>query len=172
MQITLQAVNYGSRVASLLFSLLLLSTYAQDGSVYAAEPRAAIAAPDDQLAQLTIEQRVIIRVPMMRPPPPPPPSAVAPIEWEEHKGPKCIPLRRVRSAAITSPRGVDLMLRPGPERMRALLERECSPASLYSGFYIEPNPDGQLCAGRDKVLARSGADCLIRKLVRLVPDDD
>lgn len=129
--------------------------------------------PGDRLAQLTIEQRVIIRVPMMRPlPPPAVPAAPAPVDWEERKGPKCIPLRRLRAASIVSPRGVDLMLRGGPERMRALLGRECSPASLYSGFYIEPNEDGQLCAGRDKVLARSGADCTIRKLVRLVPDED
>lgn len=132
--------------------------------------RAAVSEPDDpyaRWAQMTIEQRVIIRVPMLRRPPP----QRAAIEWEEHKGPKCIDLKRLRGAAVTSPRGVDLML-TGRERMRALLGRECGPADLYSGLYVQPNEDGALCAGRDRVLARSGADCPIRKLVRLVPEDD
>lgn len=159
-------------VAPLTFFLISLSTAMPNPADDGIKRLHSDPVQEGQLAQLTIEQRVIIRVPMMRPPPPPPPSAAVQVEWEEHKGPKCIPLRRIRGAAVTSPRGLDLMLRPGPERMRAVLERECSAASLYSGFYIEPNPDGQLCAGRDKVLARSGADCLIRKLVRLVPDED
>lgn len=153
----------------LMLSVVALNVTA-DGAI---RGDAASAPPADQWAQTTIEQRVIIRVPMMRPPPPPPPQAPPPVaEWEEHKGPKCLPLRRIRAATISSPRGVDLMLRGGPERMRALLERECSPAALYSGFYIEPNEDGLLCAGRDRVLARSGADCRIRKLVRLTPEED
>lgn len=122
---------------------------------------------NSQWAQMTIEQRVIIRVPMLRRPP----SPRADIEWEEHKGPKCIDLKRLRLAAVTSPRGVDLMM-AGRERIRALLGRECSPADLYSGLYVQPNEDGALCAGRDRVLSRSGADCPIRKLVRLVPEDD
>jgi hypothetical protein len=169
-------------VASLLFLLLSIAATPDarqpEGQGGAAPPVRLpwLAAPDassppDQLAQLTIEQRVIIRVPMMRRAPPPPPSAPPVVEWDEHKGPKCIPISRLRAAAVTSERGVDLLLK-GRERMRALLSRECNPASLYSGFYIEPNEDGQLCAGRDKVLARSGADCAIRKLVWLVPEDD
>ncbi len=137
-----------------------------------------------EMAQMTIEQRVIIRVPMMRQAmpavpddrearyradprpqlPPPPPR----IEWEEHKGPKCIRISELRSAAITSGRGVDLML-DDRSRMRALLGRECRPVDLYSGFYIQPHADGSLCAGRDRVLARSGADCAITDLKRLKP---
>lgn len=164
-------------MTSLLFLLLSLSTAmpivtadASGGSSVDAPP--AVAAPaaspaGTQWAQATIEQRIIIRVPMRRLRAPPPPDDV----WEEHKGPKCISLGRVRAAAVTSSRGVDLML-AGRERMRALLGRECGAADLYSGLYIQPNEDGQLCAGRDRVLARSGADCPIKKLVRLVPEDD
>jgi len=131
-----------------------------------------------ELAQMTIEQRVIIRVPMTRrdlPQPdrrdpawreaPPPPPV---IEWEERKGPKCINISRVRAAAVTSSRGVDLMLK-NRGRMRALLGRECRSADFYSGFYIQPNPDGALCAGRDRMLARSGADCEITALKLLEP---
>ncbi len=144
----------------------------QDGTV------AAVGSAPVELAQMTIEQRVIIRVPMMRrgvPPVaetdpryrgevPPPPA----VEWEERKGPKCISISRLRAAALTSSRGVDLMLNDR-SRMRALLGRECRSADLYSGFYIQPNEDGALCAGRDRVLARSGADCEIIGLKRLEP---
>ncbi|MGE4431685.1 MAG: hypothetical protein AB7E05_13180 [Sphingobium sp.] len=129
------------------------------------------------LAQV-IEQRVVIRVPMMRPafPPPdmrappsrrdPPPS---PMKWEERKGPKCIRLSQLRAASITTSHGVDLILRDN-SRMRARLGRECRPEYLYSGFYIQPDEDGSLCAGRDRVLARGGANCLITDIRRLVPD--
>ena len=129
---------------------------------------------------MTIEQRIIIRVPMARPGMPPPdgrdaryhaesrPPPPPPIEWEEHKGPKCIRISQLRAAAITSSRGVDLML-DDRSRLRALLGRECRTADLYSGFYIQPNADGSLCAGRDRVLARSGADCAITDLKRLKP---
>tara|TARA_R110000782_G_scaffold78276_8_gene155402 strand:- start:58972 stop:59430 length:459 start_codon:yes stop_codon:yes gene_type:complete len=131
-----------------------------------------------ELAQMTIEQRVIIRVPMIRRPPPPPmPQNVAPDDgarrfaWVEHKGPKCIDIEDLRAAVITSSRGVDLMLR-GHKRLRALLGRECRSANLYSGFYIQPHEDGRLCAGRDRVLARSGAECEITSLRRLVAEPE
>ncbi|MBB3925083.1 hypothetical protein GGR43_000784 [Sphingobium jiangsuense] len=148
----------------------------------AAVPAAAM--PPVELAQMTIEQRVIIRVPMVRPGLPPPdmqrprrrgdplPPAPAPpqaMKWEERKGPKCVQLAQLRAAAITSSRGVDLMLRDA-SRLRAHLSRECRPEALYSGFYIQPDDDGSLCAGRDRLLARSGANCTITEFKRLVPD--
>ncbi len=128
---------------------------------------------------MTIEQRVIIRIPMHRarpgPPrerhgvdegPPPPP----PIRWVEHDGPRCVKIKRLVGATITSPRGVDLVLR-GHDRLRARLGRGCRSADLYSGFYIQPSEDDALCAGRDRVLARSGAECEITELLRLSPED-
>lgn len=148
------------------------------GPVRTEEYRAPDFSSPIELAQMTIEQRVIIRVPMMRrgmPPPddrderyrtePPPPP---PMEWEERKGPRCIRVSQLRAAAITSSRGVDLML-SDHSRLRARLGRECRAADLYSGFYIQPHGDGSLCAGRDRVLARSGADCAITDLMRLKP---
>ena len=130
-----------------------------------------------ELAQMTIEQRVIIRVPMVRRAMPRHEDRAQAVydgredasEWVERPGPRCVKIKRVTGASIISPRGVDLMLR-GDERMRARLGRGCRPADLSSGFYIQPNEDGVLCAGRDRVLARSGADCEIKELVRLVPD--
>lgn len=153
------------------------------GAAPLSSPRQEMAAPSSPagppvaLAQMTIEQRVVIRVPMMRPalPPPdmgdarsrrdPPPSAV---KWDERKGPKCIRLSQLRAASMTTSHGVDLILRDN-SRLRARLGRECRPEYLYSGFYIQPEADGSLCAGRDRVLARGGANCLITDLRRLVP---
>lgn len=128
-------------------------------------------------AQSTIERRVIIRIPMMRRAMPPPPHAEPlpdererrALAWKEFKGPKCIKVDMVRGAALTSARGIDLMLR-NHKRMRALLGRNCRSADLYSGFYIQPDEDGELCAGRDRVLARSGANCEIESIKRLVPE--
>lgn len=132
-----------------------------------------------QLTQMTIEQRVIIRVPMVRPGRPaenapdrfarPVPPEAAPVTWVEHKGPKCIDIGDLRAAAITSSRGIDLMLR-NHRRLRAVIGRECRSADLYSGFYIQPNQDGALCARRDRILARSGADCKITEIRTLVPE--
>lgn len=138
--------------------------------------------PPVDFAQMTIEQRVIIRVPMMRPgmPPPPPdmrgrsqadapPPPPPPMKWIERKGPRCVQLMQLRAASITSSQGVDLMMRDAT-RLRARLGRECRPEDLYSGFYIQPHSDGTLCAGRDRLLARSGASCPISDFRRLVPD--
>ncbi|MEO8724074.1 MAG: hypothetical protein ABI395_11265 [Sphingobium sp.] len=127
-------------------------------------------------AQLTIEQRIIIRVPMARPAP----SVrirrdhalddeAADIEWEEHKGPKCVPIRALVAASVTSARGVDLVMKDR-SRMRARLGRTCRPADLYSGFYIQPTTDGNLCAGRDQLLGRSGMSCDIDSFRRLVAE--
>lgn len=124
-----------------------------------------------ELAQVTIEQRVIIRVPVVRRPPPPPgmeERAGAPprVRWEEHGGPRCVAVRALRAAMVTSDRGVDLIMQDG-KRMRARLGRECRPADLYSGFYIQPRSDGMLCADRDALLARSGANCPVDTFRRL-----
>ncbi|MBB6123540.1 hypothetical protein [Sphingobium subterraneum] len=131
------------------------------------------------LAQITIEQRIIIRVPMARPSGNGPGPNVRPdrqfrapqpaIEWNEEKGPQCVGIRMVRAASVTTSRGVDLMLRDGT-RLRAHLSRECRSADLWSGFYIQPNADGNLCADRDEVLARGGQSCEIERFRKLVPE--
>jgi hypothetical protein len=127
-----------------------------------------------QWAQLTIEQRVIIRVPMARPPkaqPRTPPRRND--DWEEKKGPRCIALRSIRAAAIVVENGIDLILED-KHRYRARLEKGCVSTGFYSGFYVEPDDDGSLCSGRDQLQARSGMSCAIdnfRRLVAAEPDD-
>lgn len=121
-----------------------------------------------QWAQLTIEQRVIIRVPMAargreR-------KAEKATEWKEKKGPKCVAIRSIRGASITSPHGVDLILADG-RRYRAHLERGCRSVGFYAGFYVEPSRDGSLCSKRDELQSRNGMSCVIDSFKSLVEDD-
>ncbi|MDI1297066.1 MAG: hypothetical protein PSY12_14515 [bacterium] len=127
-----------------------------------------------QWAQLSIEQRVIIRVPMARKGRVP--ARIAPHgrdSWREKKGPRCVALRSIRAASIIVDNGVDLIL-ADTHRLRARLERGCNASAFYSGFYVEPDEDGSLCSGRDELQARSGMSCEVESFKRLVeaePDD-
>lgn len=122
-----------------------------------------------QLAQVTIEQRLIIRIPLVPARPPAAPPREAPAKWKEKKGPECIALRSIRGAEVVATNGVDLILMNG-QRYRARLQRGCRSAYFYSGFYIEPSEDRALCAGRDDLQARGGASCEIDSFKELVED--
>lgn len=133
-----------------------------------------------QLAQLTIEQRVIIRIPTELPredrerrryereqdddwsPRAPP------LEIKEIKGPKCLALNHIRGAAISLENGVTMVTGRG-KRFRVHFNRKCDSEDFYSGFYIEPPKDGALCAGRDSLHARNGSICAITHFTQLVP---
>ncbi len=91
-----------------------------------------------------------------------------PIVWKEHKGPKCLKLDQLGGAAITQPDSVDLVLRGG-QHMRAQIESSCPARDyFYSGFYLAPTADGQVCVGRDVFHSRIGGDCVITKFRKLV----
>lgn len=148
----------------------------------AATPQEERAAPDMtrvQLAQVTIEQRVIIRIPLVRPGGAqgqraalaPPIPDVPQTTVKEVKGPKCLKLDRLRGAVINAVSGVT-MLTDKDEYFRAHFGKMCRAADFYSGFYIEPNKDGSICAGRDTLRARNGSSCDIEKFGKLVVDDD
>lgn len=109
-----------------------------------------------QVAQLTIRRRVIIRVPVGRV------AIPAPIRWKEGKGPKCVAAPLLAGAAVTTANTIDLVL-AGGARLRAQLDGDCAPLDFYSGFYLRPADDGQICAGRDTIRVRSGASCPIRR---------
>lgn len=111
------------------------------------------------LAQLTVRQRMIIRVPAR-------PARGEPLRWREKGGPKCIPAAALGGAQV-SREGVDLLLKGGA-RVRAKLQR-CPPLDYYSGFYIRPGPDGRICEDRDTIRVRSGASCEIDVFKTLVP---
>ena len=126
---------------------------------------AAMAVDDRvELAQLTIRERIVIRVPRM----PVPQRVTTPVNWKEKKGPKCLPIGSMAGALISGPSQVDLVLQGG-SRVRAKLDGDCKPLDFYSGFYIRPTADGQVCADRDAIRVRSGASCPIDTFKRLVP---
>jgi len=133
-----------------------------------------------QLAQVTIEQRVIIRIPVVqaRGPqrqsaredattasPPPPPRLLREVD-----GPRCLALARIRGAII-SPNNDIVMVSGRREQFRPHFSRACRAVDFYAGFYIEPAEDGALCARRDELHARNGSSCAIERFSRLVPVD-
>ena len=123
------------------------------------------AAEDVQVAQMIIQQRIIIRVPAMSPPPAPP----RPIRLKEVKGPKCVALNQLAGASIGQNDAVDLFLRGGM-RLRAQLDDDCPALDYYSGFYIAPTADGQVCQRRDMLHTRAGQQCRVKRFYLLVPD--
>ncbi len=134
---------------------LLLSTNPPAGAGQRAAPTSV------QVIQM--EQRTIIRVPLGRPRRPAPMSL-----WRERRGGRCIDSTKVAGAAITPEGAVDLVLRGG-QRMRAWLESECPALDFYQGFYVKPDRDGMVCAGRDAIHSRSGGECQIERFRRLEP---
>ena len=111
----------------------------------------------DQVRTLVVQEEVIMRVPV-RPMP-------HRFEWEEHKGPKCIPARSIRGAMISGREHVDFLLFDRT-RIRARLSDDCPALDFYSGFYLTPE-DGRLCAKRDGIHSRIGSSCRIERFRRL-----
>lgn len=116
-----------------------------------------------ELAQVIIRQRLIVRVPAR-------PVAVMPpkIKWKEKKAPRCLPMSGVAGAAVIEQNSVDLMMKGG-RRIRARFESSCPALDYYSGFYIVPTKDGQICADRDSIHTRAGGECQITRFRSLVP---
>ena len=122
---------------------------------------------DVLLAQLSIHERIIIRVPRMQPSALPRSAPAAATVWKEKKGPKCVTAADLGGAMISIPGSVDLIM-AGGQRMRAKLDGDCGPLDYYSGFYLRPASDGKICADRDVIRVRSGASCEIEEFRKLV----
>lgn len=118
-----------------------------------------------ELAQVTIHQRIVIRIPRIfgRSSS----DADNGVRWIEKKGPKCVPSATIGGAVITGPDSVDLVVVDGT-RLRARFEDDCPALDFYSGLYIKRSPDGLICADRDSIRARSGSVCRIDGFKRLV----
>ena len=114
---------------------------------------------DGRLTQLIVRQQLLVRIQR--------PVAVTPIEWAEKKGPKCIAADDLAGVLIARADAVDLVL-DGGSRLRARLDKDCPALNFYGGFYLKPNRDRQLCAGRDAIRSRSGRMCEIAGFKRLV----
>lgn len=141
-------------------------------SAPATAPRPA--APDWSRA-VALSQQFVIHVPRMtitrtttivtrsRVPAPPP----APV-YVERKTKDCVEMRSIAGFGITQPDSIDLVLRDG-SRLRARLAKSCPSLGFYPGFYVKPNPDGKMCAGRDPIRTRSGGACSVQTFKTLVP---
>ena len=110
-----------------------------------------------------VQDELVVRVPVR--PVPELPS----FEWDERKGPKCLPIKEsARRVAVGQRRNVDFMLAKG-RRVRAKLDSNCPALDFYGGFYLT-SKDGKVCVRRDEVRSRMGGGCSIerfRKLVRV-----
>jgi len=120
-----------------------------------------------QLAQVTIREQILIRVPMRLRQAPEHPQQV--IEWKESRGPKCLPMQSIAGATLIGQNSVDLVLKDR-SRVRARLEKSCPALDYYYGFYIRPNADGQICADRDIIRSRVGGQCEIEKFRSLTAE--
>ncbi|WP_394727558.1 hypothetical protein [Altererythrobacter sp. GH1-8] len=125
--------------------------------------------------QVRIEQRVVIRIsPAARAPR----SNLmaeqtqprAPQRFEERKMDDCIALKDISGVQPGS--GNRLVLYMDDRTMiSAQLDKSCRARDFYSGFYVERNEDGKLCVARDKLQSRSGPNCELTRMRRLVPVD-
>ncbi|WP_052129523.1 hypothetical protein [Sphingomonas sp. 35-24ZXX] len=130
------------------------------------------------MAQVRIEQRIIIRVPrqsfsrssLMPAPPPRRAPQPEPPKFERRKVGKCLAMRDVTGVRVINEDMLVLFTRD--QRMiEAQLERSCRAREFYQGFYMERSSDGRLCVDRDLLQARSGSKCEVEKLRLLVPED-
>lgn len=127
--------------------------------------------------QVRIEQRVTIRISPR--PAPMPLAAVAGDEARDMRAPrtierkmgKCVPLNSVLGVQSGGGNKLVLFLR-GQRLVSATLEKACQGRDYYSGFLVSQHSDGQLCADRDELLARSGAKCKVQgyREIMLVED--
>lgn len=130
------------------------------------------------VAQVRIEQRIIIRVPrqslsrssLMPAPPPRRAPQPEPPKFERRKVGKCLAMRDVTGVRVINDDMLVLFTRD--QRMiEAQLERSCRAREFYQGFYMDRSADGRLCVDRDLLQARSGSKCEVEKLRQLVPED-
>lgn len=118
-----------------------------------------------QWAQLTIRERVIVRIPRIAAPPRPTPPTAS--RWIERKAPRCVAVQSLTGAVVRRDGVVELTTDEGG-RLRATLGDDCPTLDFYSGFYLKPTGDGMLCAKRDVLRSRSGAHCMVTGFRKLV----
>jgi hypothetical protein len=126
------------------------------------------------LGQVRIEERVIIRIS---------PGTTAARQqmmadlrsrgtsvtrYEQEKLRGCIAVSGIAAVQPWAEQNRLLLFMRDRRILSAALERACNARDFYSGFYVERNEDGQLCAKRDLLQSRAGASCRVAQLNRLV----
>ena len=122
--------------------------------------REAPPAPSQGVRVMTVEERLIIRVPVA-------PRPRVKLRWDEEKGPKCLPARAIAGAFLSGPDSIDFLLR-NRQMVRARFDSDCEGLDFYGGFYVQPE-DRRICAKRDTIRSRVGGSCRIEKFRLLVP---
>jgi hypothetical protein len=131
----------------------------------------------DSAWQVHIEQRMTIRIAPRGAAPVPhdmfstmPQRATGP-RFAERKVGKCLPVAGIAGVEPNGPNNLILFMRDR-RMINAELERSCPARSFYSGFYLSPSTDGNVCIGRDTLLSRSGTACKVSRLRQLVGPDE
>jgi hypothetical protein len=122
----------------------------------AAQPGAV----EQGVTRLVMQDEVILRVTIQ-------PRPMRPIQWEERKGPKCVPVSAIRAALLSGPDQLDFIF-ANHARVRAEFEEGCPALDFYGSFYLQPQGD-RLCAHRDAIHSRMGGSCTIEGFKLLVP---
>lgn len=99
------------------------------------------------------------------------PDREAANHYVEKKIGKCLPVSGIAGVQVNGPSNLILFMHDR-RMINAALERACRARDFYSGFYLTRNDDGKLCVDRDTLLSRSGANCKLTRIRRLVPADD
>jgi hypothetical protein len=77
---------------------------------------------------------------------------------------RCVAMNGVAGAVVFGDRAVELSMRNG-SHWRVYFAQQCPTLSFYAGFYYRRAEAGQLCAGRDAIISRSGGECTIASIV-------
>ena len=81
---------------------------------------------------------------------------------------RCVKVAHMAGAVVIGDRAVELTMVNG-RRWRMAFARDCPALSFYQGFYYRRAEQGELCAGRDAVVARSGGECPIASIIGMTP---
>lgn len=124
--------------------------------------------------QVRIEQRVTIRIsPLANSPRQslmPEAPRVSLNDLEERDAGKCVALRSIRGVQSANKNRLLLYMRDR-KVMSLRMKKNCRAQDFYSGFYVEPRSDGLLCVERDMLRSRTGANCEVTEINRLVLED-
>ena len=130
----------------------------------------------DVANQVSIEQRLIIRIAPQAPAPQRSgivadlPRRAISSKLEEKSMGKCVPVAGIAGVQIAQDNKLVLFMRDS-RIVSAGLDKGCTARDFYSGFYVARTGDGMMCSGRDKLQSRNGANCKLGKLKQLVPSD-
>jgi hypothetical protein len=118
----------------------------------------------EQWYQVRVQQRVIIRFPSGNGPM----SVGKPIKYKEEKIGKCLQVNRLIGSRPDGKDKLEFVTRD-QQLIRAYLGDGCLAREFYAGAYVERSEDGKICAERDILHARTGAQCEIDKFRLMVP---